>query len=226
MRQLNHLTIKKILLAIFALFFLVILVVLSRAWAFSDTDWVIRKGDRVKIPLSGITETFHIERDGLSQIQILFSNSRLGGGGALRLDILDASCTNILRSSTLHLVTLGSDNTVNFRFPRFPDSSGQWYCLNLTFQSTNKSGTALVFVSDAIGKTASSHLFIAAEEQPGKSLALRPAYQNASLTGDLQQLIERLSQYKPWFLKGLFVALIALLSILLTIGIVVIVILL
>ncbi len=226
MHHLKESDIKKILLGLFVLFFVVIFVVLSHAWAFPDTDWIISKGERVKIPEGGMTETFRIEHNGLAQIQILFSNSRIGGGGLLRLDLLDASCTDTLRSSTLHVSTLSSDNTINFRFPRISDSSGKSYCLHLTFQSLNKSGTALIFVSDAIGKTGSSRLLIAEEEQPGKSLALRPAYQNASLAGDLRELSERLSQYKPWFLKGLFVALIALLSIFLTVSIVAIVILL
>jgi len=38
----------------------------------------------------------------------------------------------------------------------------------------------------------------------GKSLAMRPAYLNHYFWQDIQELNQRISQYKPWFLKHYF----------------------
>lgn len=225
-KSMIYISSKKIFLTISAILFVAILAVLGRSWAFPDTSWIVDKGEKAKISEAGITETFATSRDGLSQIRILFGNSRVKDGGTLHLDILDApSCTDTLRSSEIHVSSLGSDDTVNFRFARIPDSAGKTYCLRLTYRTDKGTGSAIVFVTEAAGPAEHSRLVIDGEERPGQSLSMRPAYRNASFFSDLRELTERISQYKPWFGKGAIIAIVGILSILLALGIVVIVIL-
>lgn len=222
-----HLSTKKILLAASAILLAGVIVSLARSWSFPDTDWTIEKGKKVTLAGSGATETFTASRDGLSDIRILFGNSRLGGGGTIHFSLLDATCKENIRMSDVHLSGLNSDDTVRFAFPRIPNSKDTTYCLHLTYErDPGTNGAVTLFLTEAIGPAQGSHLTVNNTERPGLSLPMRPSYRNASIAGDFRELTERISQYKPWFGKGAIIATIAILSILLSLGIIVIVILL
>lgn len=224
MISLKKITNKQILLVLSASLLVMILVALSHSWSFPDTDWKVEKGQKVLMTGSGVEETFTTARDGLSDIRVLFGGSRLGGGGTLRFSILDATCTETIRSTDLHITSLGSDDTTTFSFPRIADSNGKTYCLHLAYEPNGGThGAVALFLISTVGPTQGSHLSIDDVDQPGLSLPLRPSYRSASLYGDLRELDQRISQYKPWFLKGALIATIGFLSILLSLGIVVIV---
>ena len=52
--------------------------------------------------------------------------------------------------------------------------------------------------------------------RPNESLSFRPVYRNKTLLADFVELNQRMSQYKPWFLKSVSLGGITLLSIGLT----------
>ena len=49
-----------------------------------------------------------------------------------------------------------------------------------------------------------------------QSLSMRTVYRNATLWQDLGELNDRISQYKPWFLKDFFIGTIATLFVILS----------
>ena len=226
MTRLKKINSKQIFLTLSAVLLAAVIIVLARSWAFSDMEWTVDKGEKVNITGSGITETFSTSRDGLSEMSILFGSSRLRGGGTLHLSVLDASCKTELRASDIHASGLSSDNTVEFPFASIADSNGKTYCLHLSYEpDPGTGGVATVFITDAVGAALGTQLSLDDIPRASMSLSMRPSYRNASIFGDLRELTERISQYKPWFLKDALIATIALVSIVLSLGIVVIAIL-
>ena len=61
-----------------------------------------------------------------------------------------------------------------------------------------------------------------AETFENKTLSVRGVYVNDNLGQDLRELSQRISQYKPWFLKHYFLEAIAILFMVLSVGLIVI----
>jgi len=74
--------------------------------------------------------------------------------------------------------------------------------------------------------TAAIHAVRASFGQDPSMLSMRPAYENDNWKQDISELSQRISQYKPWFLKHFYLDAIAILFIVLSVGLVTILILL
>lgn len=216
--------VKTILLSLTAVFLLVILYNFIAAWHFPDTSWPLEKGEKTKLD-SEIIQKFEADRDGLSKIKILFGDSDVSPGGTFSLKVFDESCQEPVRSAKLDIRELNSDTTVDFVFPRIESSKGKVYCLKLSYSQKKGGKKANIFV---IGNTMKQNKYfsINGQEMAGQSVSMRPAYKKASLFEDAGELNERISQYKPWFLKHYFLWFISIGFILLSIGLVTILILL
>jgi hypothetical protein len=168
-------------------------------WSFPDTRWPIEKGEKVKISSDkSVVQKFVAGRDGLARIKVLFGNSDIGKGGKLEMKIYDETCSKLLRNSTLAVTSLDSGDTKDFKFPRIPDSQGKIFCLDLRYNGAKSASVFLV--NDPAPE--SKFLSVDGQELPNQALAMRPAYQNASWQQNILELDQRISQYKPWFLKG------------------------
>ncbi len=194
---------KNFFLLLTLLFLLLISISLSKSWSFPDNRWPLEKGTKIKLPDQGITQKFQASRDGLTQIKILFGNSRVSHGGTLVLKVYSEDCSQLLRTSTLKTHSLKSKRITNLAFPKIDDSQGKTYCLNLHFYPQPKSKHAYLFIEDNHNPENKS-LVVGDELMIGKSLAMRPAYLNHHFWTDIQELNQRISQYKPWFLKHYF----------------------
>jgi len=213
MKSLKYLTVKNILLAAISIALILIFSRLTREWSFPDTSWEIRKDEKIKLkPGYSIEQKFSSAGNNLSKMEILFGKSNsIAPGGKMILQILTEDCGDLIRESSVKFKTLDSDNTYKFIFSKIKNSQNEMYCLRLSFKSKKeRSKSAEVFVienppmSDVNLRNekyenAESEKISELEE---KSLSLRPSYEGDNWRQNLTFLNERISQYKPWFLKG------------------------
>lgn len=212
---------KNIFLFIILIALVLITVRLINLWSFPDTDWILKKGEKTALESNyPLLQKFTAVKNNLSKIEILFSSSDIKPGGAILMKVLDENCSQVLRKQEMRTANLEAENTYAFRFSKIPDSEGKNYCLALSFSPFSPNGKkAKVFLND--NPPSGSRLTNSAtgKEFPGKSLAIRPGYQKNTVWENARELNQRISQYKPWFLKHYFlyaiVSLFVLLSLLL-----------
>ena len=196
----------------------IVLANLARQWGFPDTRFPLEKSEKVRLDGTGATQTFVASRDGLSGINILFGGSQTKNGGTLSITLLDASCHGKIFERKGFTTSFETENSFRFSFPLIADSKGKTFCLATQFAPAKGSKKAAVFVTANTLSEEALSLSLNGEARPGESLSFRPVYRNETFFADFIELIQRMSQYKPWFLKGAFLAGITLLSIGFTFG--------
>ena len=209
---------QKICIGIIVLFAAMVVGNLRHQWGFPDTRFPLEKGEKVKLDAIGATQTFLASRNGLSGVNILFGGSQIKNGGTLSLALLDANCQKKISETTTFVTSLGADDAIRFPFAAIPDSQGKTFCFTAQFAPKEGSKKAALFVIPNTLPNEVLSLSLNGTVRPNESLSFRPIYQNKSLIADLVELDQRISQYKPWFLKGTLLANIVLLSIGLTFG--------
>ena len=203
-------------LAIIVFLATIVLVSLFKQWGFPDTQFPLNKGEKIKLGEEGVRQTFKIDRNGLSGINILFGGSQIDNGGTLSIALLDESCREKIAEETRFTDSLDTKNSFRFSFSPISNSKGKIFCLTIRFSPEKGSKKAAIFVTSNTIPEKALALSINGETRPNESLALRPVYKNKSIFADLVELDQRISQYKPWFLKGALLAGIAILSLALT----------
>jgi len=212
----------KIILSISAalLFFLVFAGLVER-WAFPDTSWDLSgNGEKVEIkPGYPIMQKFEAGRNDLSRIRILFGRSYNKDAGEIYLKLADGSCLNAVEEKTLKRSSIKSEGYYDFKFSNIPDSKNRKFCLSIEFKPKNEKHKDLnVFLSSVT--VSGSQLIDTSNKDEGETkngaLAMRPAYEGDGLWSNIKELNQRISQYKPWFLKGVYLYAIFFLFILLT----------
>jgi len=183
------------------LFFLgvILLLVFGRFFSllsFPESQIVLNKGALVKVQEGEkTTQKFTAKRDGLSGMEVLLRTPgvRYEKGDQVKMEILDSNCEKTIRQGDLQPAFLNSDNLYEFRFKRIADSQEKNYCLLISPDKDN-SKALRVFT---MGKE---------KNQP---LSVRPVYKNKYFWQNISELNQRISQYKPWFLKHYFLYLIS-----------------
>lgn len=218
----KYLTIKNIFLGLTAIILALILCGLLNAWYFPDTAWTIGKDDSILLAKDQVlTQKFSASRDNLSEIQFLFGKSRKTEGGEMTLRILDENCQNKLREVSRSEKPFDSDKTYDFSFSKISDTKDKTFCLELTFVPNSATKSQKIFLTANI-MPENKFLALDGQEIVGKSLSMRPAYRNANWWQNIQELNQRISQYKPWFLKQYYLGVITILFVVLSIAAVVI----
>jgi hypothetical protein len=142
-------------------------------------------------------------------------------GDTMKMQLADESCKKILREGTLTPSYLASDNLYEFSFSKIPDSNGKTFCLLATFKPQNNTAKAILFFTQTDKSPVFSvRNFTSGEADPAQALSIRTAFVNDHQWQNLSELSQRISQYKPWFLKHFFIDSIITLFILLSIGLV------
>jgi hypothetical protein len=193
---------KKITLAAAGIILAAVFYFMFSAWTFPDETWPMEKGEKIKLD-EAVTWKFEADKNGLDQIAVLFGGSKVKGTEKISLDIFDDSCANLIRQTSVDVDSLDADNSQNFKFKRIPDSSEKTYCLKMDYSKSNGSKKAAVFLIDN-PLAANKYLNLNGQEFQGRSIAFRPAYINGNIFKNISELNQRVSQYKPWFLKHYF----------------------
>ncbi len=195
----KKLTARNIFILLLILLLGIIFFNFFKVWSFPDTAWPLAKGEKTKIN-SEIIQKFTADRDGLARIKILFGDSDISPGGQFNLKIHEENCQNIIRETTLNIISLDSDNTVDFIFSQIKNSKNKTFCLRLSYAQKKGGKKANIFIADN-SRPENKFLSVNGAEKTGQSIAMRPAYKNNRLWQDFTELNQRVSQYKPWFLK-------------------------
>lgn len=215
---------KKILLLFLGILIFLIFSRFFSILSFPDSTAVLDKGEVLNIyPKQSLSQTFVAGRDNLSKIEFLLRTPGIKAGDTLHVKLADATCATPLRQGILEVPFLNSDNLYVFQFPRVEDSNGKKYCAILSYETTiSKDKYLRLFTTENndpdMTLTPSSNNM----ELKNQSLSMRLVYNNDSVGQDLRELNQRISQYKPWFLKHFFIAAIAVLFIVLSISLVII----
>lgn len=208
---------KNILFTLLGISVLLIFFRFSTLIAFPDMQTLDRDKVEKIYPGETFSQQFTAKRDNLETLQFLLRTPGLKKSDAITMKLADETCTDTLREGMLAPAFLNSDNLYRFAFPRIEDSKGKRYCLLLSFQDAGHSSKYLQFFTTAQNDDVSL-LMDADTGMPrnDQSLSLRTVYRNATLWQDLGELNDRISQYKPWFLKDFFIGTIATLFVVLS----------
>lgn len=219
----KYLTTKNILLALLFVFLFLISYRLYANWSFPDTDWQLKRDDKIYLTNeSGVLQKFTAKNDNLSKIEVLTGSSKIDG--YIEMILLDEGCQEIFEKYKLKTSKMDSNQTYAFTFPRIKDSGGKTFCFSISSKA-KKTGSKFpgVFVTDSPAPSGNGVLIYPdGQSFQSKSLSIRPGYRNATLSEDINELNQRISQYKPFFLKHHFLYSIAFLFIILSIGLVII----
>lgn len=177
--------------------------------SFRDSSIVLTKGEPVKIlPGETITQTFIPQSHELSKLEFLVRNPEPKSGDLVTVTLADANCQTPLRESVLEPTYLDTDNLFVATFDPLPVSSDQPLCAILRFDQEKYESKFLRFFTEEYQSASLRELAINGVVQDGQSLSMRPVYHHATLVQDLSTLGQRISQYKPWFLKDIFLGIV------------------
>lgn len=221
-----HFTPKQLLLSALGIFVVLIFARFVNVMSFPDSSTVLDKGEPVKIfSNQSLTQTFVAKRDGLSKIEFLLRTPGPSKGDRVQVTLADETCATSLRNTTLEASFLNSDNLYEATFAPTPDSRDQKYCAVITYQKASTPSKSLRFFTTTGTNEAMTFTLPTGEATKNQSLSMRLVYNNASVWQDLRELTERISQYKPFFLKDAFIAAIGITSVLLSTGLIIVLIL-
>lgn len=177
--------------------------------SFPDIN-IVRKDEKIKLyPYYPLAQKFTATRNNLAKIKFTMGSYELESKEKIKLRLADETCQKIIREDALNVSDFNSDNYYIFDFSKIKDSQDKIYCFLLTFEPKDENTTKKPRV--AVSQS-SDFPFVSLAElnseraYPGKSLAMKPAYKNENLWQDLEELNQRISQYKPFFLKKYYLA--------------------
>ncbi len=192
-------------LAIFLVFFRFFTLI-----SFPDSHTILKKGETIKIfPDQTFTQTFMANRDNLDALQFLLRTPGPGDNDTVQVTVADETCTTPLRESTMKVSYLNADNLYIASFAPIKDSHEKKFCAILSFSQTDPKTKYLRFFTTDTTDESKVLTLPQSEATKNQSLSLRLVYNNDTAWQDLRELNQRISQYKPWFLKGIFLTTIA-----------------
>jgi hypothetical protein len=171
---------------------------------------------KVKLdPGQPVFQTFTATENGLNQIKIIIGNQELEWGEKMVFELQDESCTTTIANNTLTPLTPDSHIYYRFNFPVQQNSQGRKYCFKATYFSPKDRGDERPYLAATEEEQFQNRSYTNmgnGRTYEGRTLKMRPAYGTGSFSGDLARLNDRLSQYKPAFLKHVALTLIIALS--------------
>lgn len=222
----KHLSTKNVSLAILGLTILSISIRFFSLLSFPDSSIVLEKGDpAVKLRAKEtLTQKFVANRDNLMKVEFLLSAEgiKFENKDKVKMQLADADCQKPIRTGELQESFLNSSNLHEFSFSKVENSKDKTYCLIATFEPSDGKGKAIQFfvfenkASEFLPKNTTTG------EDSSNPLSIRPVYVNDNVWQDLSELNQRMSQYKPFFLKHYYLVAISILFIILSIATVII----
>lgn len=219
---------KKILLFFAAILFFVVFFRFFNLLSFPDPETAMKKGDVFKLaPENSLTQTFTANRDNLVRIEFLLRTPRLKKETPVEMKLADETCIDTIREGFLEWSFLDSNNLYDFQFEKIPDSNGKKYCLIATFKPQESKAKKIGFFT----REEKNPEFALTDKKSdmkieNQALSTRLVYKNDSVWQDISELNQRISQYKPWFLKHYYLYAISILFVIISTALVVILIVL
>ena len=221
----KYLPAKVILIVILVLLFSVIFLKFFVYLSIPKVDDLFNKGKTTKLyPSKYISQKIIAEEDNLGQIYVAFRGVDYHPKDEFTLEITDEFCQSPVRKVEANFFLRWPSYTP-IKFPRIENSAGKTYCVKFMFNPQSKRKRDLPRIYVSTGTEAEGYQYI--NEGEGRNsdlgvavyknerLMIKPAYDHGFL-GNIKSLIERMSQYKPWFLKGHYLFVLIFLTIVLT----------
>jgi hypothetical protein len=204
--------IKTILLIFFATAMFFVFSKFFSLMSFTDPQMPLEKGSIIKLKAQKtLTQEFMASHDNLVNIKFLLRIESVDDTSTVKMQLADETCSNIIREGSLSQSSfLTDDNLVEFKFDMISDSNGKTFCVKAIFDTQDLQASPILFFS---------------RDNDSTTLSVRPVYENSNWQEDVSELNQRISQYKPWFLKHFYLYTISFLFLLLSFLIVVILIL-
>ncbi|PIP26516.1 MAG: hypothetical protein CO140_03275 [Candidatus Moranbacteria bacterium CG_4_9_14_3_um_filter_40_7] len=166
------------------------------------------KGDNKQekfYPNSPLIQKITAAENNFNQVNVSLSKFSPQLGDKIILEVADESCEKIMAESKRDMFSWRSPGYEKFRFPAIADSQDKTYCLKFTHVLGKFKPAKKPYIS-AYPAEGSSYINTgkSMEEQKNRSLKLKPAYGRDSYRQNFSQLIDRMSQYKPDYLKSEF----------------------
>ena len=158
-------------------------------------------------PGAPVTQTFTAHENNLSQVRFVMGNVVLQNNDFLEFRLLDEACSDTIAVKKFGTKPNEQGTYTIFAFTPVVNSKERTYCFSATYFSDEdrkgeKPYLSATDVSDPVFSDRTLTDTNKNKVYPSQTLFLRPAYTSGSLSGDLSSLVNRLSQYKPEFLKG------------------------
>ncbi len=209
---------------------------------FTDTSQQLERGGRVEIIDGDVVEQrFIAKQNGLNNLRILFGNKKLQEYNSVKFILADGNCQRKISEKVLRgEYDFDSNYLYNFYFPKIKNSKNKEYCLKIKLETEKKWSTwrkikskiwknkkikmQKVRLFEGIGENNSNkvkHYIMKNRSDKIKDegqfpVFFQPSYKKKNIWQDFSQLNQRISQYKPWFLKGKYLTIILLLGFIIT----------
>lgn len=198
---------KQVLVAMLITGMFFILSDLFKNLSFPDSSYnFLGKDKRVELePGKSVTQVFEAKHDGLNQIKIIIGDlGSLGIHDSIDLTLAQSNCETPIATDTITSFTREPKIYYYFDFDRIPDSIGKSYCLKISYTATERKKERPYLRANEGEPFARTAYFDDARSRfyEGRSLQMRPSYSNISFSQNFHELENRLSQYKPAFMKG------------------------
>ena len=153
-----------------------------------------------------VTQIFLAHEKNLEGVKIRFKNDRLYPAETIRTRLLADSCTGEeIASQTFSSFSKKGSPFRKFTFASIKASQEKQYCLMITYHSPYPQRSERPEILASEGGAFSRMSYTNEGKQrayDNRSLQIRPVYGEASFGERLSRLENRLSQYKPFFMKG------------------------
>lgn len=200
----KHIKLKYILAILSALFFAIIFWNFLNILSFTDPgiDFEGKSKQEKLYPNSPIIQKINATENNFSQVNISISKFSPRLGDKITLEVFDESCEKKLDESKINALSWNSSSYSKFGFKTISDSKDKIFCLKFTYTPSGKEQDKKVYISShPLEGSSYINTGKSIEEQKNQTLELKPAYGNESNWKNFSQLIDRMSQYKPDFLK-------------------------
>lgn len=181
----------------------------TQEFSFRDSSIILTKGEPIKVlPGQTLAQTFIPKSGKLKRIEFLIRNPEPKPGDIVTISLANHSCQTIFRETKLKRSYLESDNLfiANFDTP-LTIASDEPLCAILRFDGKQHQSAFLRFFTSESQPESLLELKLNGEIQTNQVLSIRPTYIYPTLSQNLKTLNDRISQYKPWFLKSSFLTL-------------------
>jgi hypothetical protein len=175
-----------------------------------------RLNERANLPAGEITagvtlgQTFRATEPNLDSVEIMLATYQRTNTSPLLFSLYEYPAEAPLRTVVAEPDSIRDNKYRTFEFASIPDSAGKAFLLTLESPEAIQGDAFTAWLSECDCYQGGTAL-LSGEEQPGRDLAFRVGYHN-EVTSVLSELINRMSQYKPWFFKGVPLATLGLLS--------------
>lgn len=163
---------------------------------------------RAELSASGpITQVFTADRNGLEGFQIFMGDTDLGLGERIDFVLADPSCQKVFARTSRNIFSFPVTRDTRFIFPPLLSSANTAYCLSIEYHPgfiKKKERPYIRVAEEESYKDLSYTDHGKGKAYPGRTLQIRPLYapEAADLPDRIEALENRLSQYKPAFMKG------------------------